>query len=102
MERCISEWSNWLKTAAERRNDVDDQWDPDERPNTGLARMVSFVVVALLVITSAICFVASVSWLFKLFNSTGIPQSSVELFKLFAELVIQRRFSRRLCGRFCG
>ncbi|XP_075983610.1 uncharacterized protein LOC142981514 [Anticarsia gemmatalis] len=39
--RCIGEWSAWLKTNAERRADVDDQWDPDERPNTGLARMVT-------------------------------------------------------------
>ncbi|CAB3246278.1 unnamed protein product [Arctia plantaginis] len=40
LERCISEWSAWLKTNAERR-DIDDHWDPDERPNTGLARMVT-------------------------------------------------------------
>ncbi|RVE50282.1 hypothetical protein evm_005117 [Chilo suppressalis] len=39
LERCISEWSSWLKTAAERRED--DQWEPDERPSTGLTRMVS-------------------------------------------------------------
>ncbi|KAL4711798.1 hypothetical protein ACJJTC_005967 [Scirpophaga incertulas] len=40
LERCISEWSSWLKTAAERRGE-DDQWEPDERPSTGLTRMVS-------------------------------------------------------------
>ncbi|KPJ21684.1 Tetratricopeptide repeat protein 28 [Papilio machaon] len=39
LERYISEWSAWLKTA-ERRNE-EDQWEPDERPNAGLARMVS-------------------------------------------------------------
>ncbi|XP_062528966.1 tetratricopeptide repeat protein 28 isoform X2 [Bombyx mori] len=38
LERYISEWSNWLKTA-ERRSD-EDQWDPDERP-TGLTRMMT-------------------------------------------------------------
>ncbi|KAI5635500.1 tetratricopeptide repeat domain-containing protein [Phthorimaea operculella] len=41
LERCISEWSVWLKTAAERRPENDDQWEPDERPNTGLARIVT-------------------------------------------------------------
>ncbi|KAG6446865.1 tetratricopeptide repeat protein 28 [Manduca sexta] len=40
LERFIGEWSTWLKAAAERRND-EDQWDPDERPSTGLARMVT-------------------------------------------------------------
>ncbi|XP_013144707.1 PREDICTED: tetratricopeptide repeat protein 28 [Papilio polytes] len=39
LERYISEWSAWLKTA-ERRNE-EDQWELDERPNAGLARMVS-------------------------------------------------------------
>ncbi|KAL0867698.1 hypothetical protein ABMA27_008433 [Loxostege sticticalis] len=39
LERCISEWSSWLKSTAERRGE-DDQWEPDERP-TGLTRMVS-------------------------------------------------------------
>lgn len=38
LERCISEWSSWLKSTAERRGE-DDQWEPDERP-TGLTRMV--------------------------------------------------------------
>ncbi|XP_063896568.1 tetratricopeptide repeat protein 28 [Helicoverpa armigera] len=40
LEHCIGEWSNWLKANAERRVD-EDQWDPDDRPNTGLARMVT-------------------------------------------------------------
>lgn len=40
LERLISEWSTWLKTAGDRRND-EDQWDPDDRPSTGLARIVS-------------------------------------------------------------
>uniref|UniRef100_A0A2A4JZR0 Uncharacterized protein n=1 Tax=Heliothis virescens TaxID=7102 RepID=A0A2A4JZR0_HELVI len=40
LEHCIGEWSNWLKANAERRAD-EDQWDPDDRPNTGLARMVT-------------------------------------------------------------
>lgn len=39
LERCISEWSTWLKTTAERREE--DQWDAEDRPSTGLARMVS-------------------------------------------------------------
>lgn len=40
LERSITEWSSWIKTAAERRGDTsDDQWEPDERP-TGLTRMV--------------------------------------------------------------
>ncbi|CAK1541601.1 unnamed protein product [Leptosia nina] len=37
LERCIGEWSSWLKNAAERR---DDDW-LDDRPNTGLARIVN-------------------------------------------------------------
>ncbi|CAH4027695.1 tetratricopeptide repeat protein 28 isoform X1 [Pieris brassicae] len=37
LERCIGEWSAWLKTAADRR---DEEW-PDDRPNTGLARIVN-------------------------------------------------------------
>ncbi|XP_026740206.1 tetratricopeptide repeat protein 28 isoform X1 [Trichoplusia ni] len=40
LEDCISEWSTWLKANAERRAD-EDQWDPDDRPSTGLARMVT-------------------------------------------------------------
>ncbi|XP_039752578.1 tetratricopeptide repeat protein 28 [Pararge aegeria] len=39
LERWIKEWSAWLKTSADRRED--DQWDPDDRPSTGLARMVT-------------------------------------------------------------
>ncbi|XP_045771078.1 tetratricopeptide repeat protein 28 isoform X2 [Maniola jurtina] len=39
LERYIKEWSAWLKTSADRRED--DQWDLDDRPNTGLARMVT-------------------------------------------------------------
>ncbi|XP_063541411.1 tetratricopeptide repeat protein 28 isoform X1 [Cydia strobilella] len=41
LERCITEWSVWLKTSAERRNDNDDQWEPEELPAGGLARMVA-------------------------------------------------------------
>lgn len=42
LERSITEWSSWIKTAAERRGEAsDDQWEPDERP-TGLTRMVKF------------------------------------------------------------
>ncbi|XP_050677372.1 tetratricopeptide repeat protein 28 [Leptidea sinapis] len=37
LERCINEWSTWLKTA-ERR---DEEWEPDDRPSTGLARIVN-------------------------------------------------------------
>ncbi|XP_072934461.1 uncharacterized protein [Epargyreus clarus] len=40
LERCISEWSAWIKTA-QGRNENEDQWEPDERPSTGLARMVT-------------------------------------------------------------
>lgn len=42
LERCITEWSDWIKTAAEHRSEVDDQWEPDERPS-GLTRMVTFL-----------------------------------------------------------
>ncbi|KAH9641439.1 hypothetical protein HF086_006055 [Spodoptera exigua] len=41
LEQYISEWSAWLKANAERRAEAEDQWDPDDRPNTGLARMVT-------------------------------------------------------------
>ncbi|XP_026314209.1 tetratricopeptide repeat protein 28 isoform X2 [Hyposmocoma kahamanoa] len=41
LERSITEWSSWIKTAAERRGETsDDQWEPDERP-TGLTRMMT-------------------------------------------------------------
>ncbi|KAJ0173048.1 hypothetical protein K1T71_011224 [Dendrolimus kikuchii] len=39
LKKCISEWSAWLK-AADRRNE-EDQWDPDDRPSTGLSRIVN-------------------------------------------------------------
>ncbi|KAJ8712991.1 hypothetical protein PYW08_008295 [Mythimna loreyi] len=41
LEHCIGEWSTWLKANAERRGEAEDQWDPDDRPNAGLARMVT-------------------------------------------------------------
>ncbi|CAH1641184.1 unnamed protein product [Spodoptera littoralis] len=41
LEQYITEWSAWLKANAERRAEAEDQWDPDDRPSTGLARMVT-------------------------------------------------------------
>ncbi|XP_032527413.2 tetratricopeptide repeat protein 28 isoform X2 [Danaus plexippus] len=39
LERCIKEWSAWLKTA-DKRNE-DELWENEERPSTGLTRMVT-------------------------------------------------------------
>ncbi|CAG9104553.1 unnamed protein product [Plutella xylostella] len=40
LERCINEWSAWLKSTANSKTENDEQWEPEELPSAGL-RMVT-------------------------------------------------------------